>query len=86
MTTIEEIITAIDQTIEMITEATGATAGAGATTDRALNNASDLGITGSIEGLTAIQVALANLSSRLGAAGSGAQQARETAQAVADNT
>jgi hypothetical protein len=86
VTTIEEIITAIDQTIEMITEATGATAGAGAKTDRALTNATELGVAGPIEGLTAIRVALENLSSRLGAAGSGAQQARKTAQAVADNT
>jgi hypothetical protein len=86
VTIIEEIITAIDQTIAKITEATGVTAGAGATTDQALDNAAELGVTGSVEGLTAIQSALANLSTRLGAAGSGAQQARETAQAVADDT
>ena len=86
MTTIEEIITAIDQTIEKITEATGASAGAGAKTDRALNNAAALGVTGPVEGLTAIQVALAELSTRLAGASTDAQQARDTAQAVAENT
>lgn len=86
MTAIEEIITTIDEAIEKITEASGATAGATTQTEEALNTAAGLGAGSMVEGLTAVQAALEDLAAQLAGAGSQAEQVREMAEAAGGDT
>jgi hypothetical protein len=86
MSTIDDIIGAVEGVVEKIEEAVGSAKGAESETDDALGAASALGATSVVEGLSRVREQLETLVGQLGAASDTAGEAASTARAVADGT